>query len=179
MTWVVPEVHRLRAPLVAGERAALEGWLDYERQTLLAKCQGLTAAQLRMCEVPPSGICLHGLIRHMARVERLWFQQALARWDVQPLYVSPEHPSGDFEIDDDADAELDFATLKAETSVARDIAARYSLEDRLEESFINPCTESSAPTDLRWVYIHMIEEYARHNGHADLLRERIDGTVGD
>lgn len=179
MVWVLPQVQRVEPPLVAGERLALEAGLDYQRQTLLVKCAGLTADQLRQRAVPPSDLCLLGLIRHMARVERLWFQQALDRRDVDALYRSAAFPSGDFDCTDDADAEADFATLVAEIDTAREIAATHSLDDRLEDSFVNPRTGFSAPTDLRWVYIHMIEEYARHNGHADLLRERIDGAVGD
>ena len=173
--WRAPEVERVDPPLVADERRALEGWLDYHRQTLLFKCAGLTADQLRQCAVPPSNLSLLGLVRHMAKVERIWFQQRLDGRNVPRLYTTADSPDGDFDLVDDADAQADFATFAAEVAAAREVAAGHSLDD----TFRNPRIGLEANTDLRWVYIHMIEEYARHNGHADLLRERIDGTTGD
>lgn len=175
MTWTAPAVERVDPPLVAGERPALEAWLDYHRQTLLYKCAGLSVDQLRQRAVPPSNLSLLGLVRHMAKVERIWFQQRLDGRNVPRLYTTADSPGGDFDLVDDADPQADFTTFAAEVKAARAAAALHSLED----TFMNPRIGFEAATDLRWVYIHMIEEYARHNGHADLLRERIDGTTGD
>jgi hypothetical protein len=173
--WRAPEVERLDPPLIADERPALEAWLDYHRQTLLFKCAGLTAEQLRQRAVPPSSLSLLGLVRHMAKVERIWFQERMEGRDVPRLYSTAESPDGDFDHIDEADAPADFATFAAEVDASREVAAAHPLTD----TFRNPRIGFEANTDLRWVYIHMIEEYARHNGHADLLRERIDGATGD
>jgi len=175
VNWIAPNVERADPPLIAGERPALEAWLDYHRQTLLFKCAGLTAEQLRQRAVPPSNLSLLGLVRHLAKVERIWFQQRLDGRDVPRLYTTVESHDGDFDLIDEADAAADFATFATEVDAARQVAATHSLED----TFRNPRWDFEADTDLRWVYIHMIEEYARHNGHADLLRERIDGVTGD
>ncbi|MDX6395294.1 MAG: hypothetical protein QOJ73_6357 [Streptosporangiaceae bacterium] len=173
MTWTVPEVPRLDPPQVAGERESLETWLDYHRATLLHKCAGLTGDQLATRAVPPSSLSLLGLVRHMAEVELSWFRRRFAGHSQLPyLYCSDEVPDGDFDLAESSGAEADFATFVAECDLARQAAAGRSLD----ETF--PGREG-APIDLRWVYVHMIEEYARHNGHADLLRERIDGVTGD
>lgn len=174
MTWIAPEVPRTDPPQVAGERTALDAWLDYHRQTLLVKCQGLSGEQLAKRAVAPSTLSLLGLVRHMAEVERSWFR---TRFAGQPglgaLYCSEEFPDGDFDLIDAGAAEADYATFTAECELARQAAAGRSLD----ETFRHP--RSGDTFDLRWVYIHMIEEYARHNGHADILREQIDGVTGD
>ena len=173
MTWIAPEVERTEPPLTAGEREALEGRLEYHRATLLWKCQGLTGEQLAGRAVSPSPMSLLGLVRHMAEVERAWFQRRLAgNPGLALLYCSDEHPDGDFDFAEPGGAEADFATFARECGQARAIAAG------------RPLAETFASTrgdvmDLRWLYLHMIEEYARHNGHADLLRERVDGVTGD
>jgi uncharacterized damage-inducible protein DinB len=155
------------------ERATLNGWLDYHRATLAWKCQGLSDGQLRERAVRPSTMSLLGLVRHMAEVERAWFRRTLAGEDAGFLYCSdPDDPDGDFDNVDSADTAETFSTWAAECEHARDLtAAAASLDatgDRRGTRF-----------SLRWILSHMVEEYARHNGHADLLRERIDGTVGD
>jgi hypothetical protein len=110
----------------------------------------------------------------MAEVERSWFQRRVAGRDVDFLYCDPDsNPDGDFDDVDSADPEADFATYHAEVDVSRTVTAQRSLD----ETFFHP--RHRLDMDLRWVYTHMIEEYARHNGHADLLRERIDGVTGD
>jgi RimJ/RimL family protein N-acetyltransferase/uncharacterized damage-inducible protein DinB len=172
-TWTAPEIARADPPTVADERTALEGWLDYHRRTLLFKCAGLTAEQLTQRSVEPSSMSLLGLVRHMADVERAWFRRRFAKEQIDGLYWSEENLDGDFDDVDSADAEADFATFHSEVDAARAAAAGHSLD----ETFHHPRLEIDM--DLRWIYLHMIEEYARHNGHADLLRERIDGTVGD
>jgi len=172
MPWTAPQVTRQNTPYVAGERQMLEAWLDFHRQTLLAKCSGLTAGQLRQRAAPPSTLSLLGLVRHMAEVERGWFRRSVAGEDAGFLYSSEADPDGEFDHVDTADAEQDFATYLREIDLARQAAAGRELD----ETFFHP--RRRARLSVRWVYVHMLEEYARHNGHADLLRERIDGATG-
>ncbi len=163
---------RTDPPFVSPERAALEGWLDYHRATLLWKCDGLSPDQLVLRSADPSTMSLLGLVRHMAEVERGWFRQFLAGEDVPDLYG--EGPSDDdFDKTDPAKADDDFAIFRAEVEECRRVAARYDLDH------VTRHPRRDREMDLRWIYLHMIEEYARHNGHADLLRERIDGAIGD
>ncbi|MBO0805827.1 MAG: DinB family protein [Nocardiopsaceae bacterium] len=150
----------------------LEGWLDYHRQTLLGKCAGLTEDQLKESSAPPSNLTLLGLVRHMADVERAWFRRRLAGQDVPFLYIVDGDHNSNFSRVASADAESDFAVYAREVEAARKTAAGYGLD---ETFFYESLGESIS---VRWVYTHMIEEYARHNGHADLLRERIDGATG-
>jgi uncharacterized damage-inducible protein DinB len=173
-SWIAPEVTRVSEPVTGPERVMLDGWLDWHRMTLLTKAAGLTAEQLKIASAEPSNLTLLGLIRHMSEVERSWFREraggdATAAEDV---YCTEADPDGDFNGVADADAESDYAYFLAEVDRARKVAAGLPLE----HEFVSPRQHSMS---LRWVYIHMIEEYARHNGHADLLRERIDGVVGD
>jgi hypothetical protein len=173
VAWTAPEIVRADPPTVAGERQSLDSWLDYHRATLLYKCQGLTGDQLAERAVAPSSLSLLGLVRHMAEVERAWFRRRFAgRSELGYLYCSDEYPDGDFDFAEPGGAEADFATFTGECELSRQAAAGRSLDD----TFRHPRGES---IDLRWVYVHMIEEYARHNGHADILREQIDGVTGD
>ena len=174
MTWIAPEVDRADPPPVAGERESLDSWLDFHRATLLMKCQGLTGEQLARRAVPPSSLSLLGLVRHMAEVERAWFRRRFAgHAELDYLYCSDEFPDGDFDFAGAASAEADLAALTRECELARAAASGRSLDD----TFVHRLRGTTM--DLRWVYVHMIEEYARHNGHADLLREQIDGATGD
>ncbi len=174
MTWTAPQVARTDPPMVAGERDALEAWLDYHRATLLAKCQGLTGEQLARRAAAPSSLSLLGLVRHMAEVERWWFRrQSAGQSELGDLFCSEEYPDGEFDLTDASRAAADFATFTAECELAR----RSSTGRSLDETFPHP--RRGTPIDLRWVYVHMIEEYARHNGHADILREQIDGVTGE
>jgi len=172
MTWTAPQITRQSTLFVAGERQMLEVWLDFHRQTLLGKCSGLTAEQLRQRAAPPSTLSLLGLVRHMTDVERGWFRRRIAGEDVGFLYSSEADPDGEFDNVEYADAEQDFAAYPAEVELARRAAAGQELD----ETFYHERREVTM--SVRWVYLHMIEEYARHNGHADLLRERIDGAIG-
>ncbi|OIJ66936.1 DinB family protein [Streptomyces mangrovisoli] len=165
---------RTEPALNAGERAMLEGWLDYHRRTLAWKCEGLTDAQLRTASVPPSGLTLLGLVRHMAEVENGWFTHVLTGVD-EPVYATEEDPDADFHHTDADTWEEAHATWQAEIASARRNAAGLDL-DALSKTVSRRTGE---PFSLRWIYTHMIEEYARHNGHADLLREVIDGRTGD
>jgi uncharacterized damage-inducible protein DinB len=173
MTWTAPQITRVDPPDAGDERTQLEAWLDFHRQTLLTKCTGLTPEQLKLCSVEPSNLSLLGLVRHMAEVERAWFRRRFAGEQLDLLYSSDDKPDGDFDDVADADAERDFDVFTREVESARAAAAGHSLD----ETFVHP--RDQAVMDLRWVYLHMIEEYARHNGHADFLRERIDGATGD
>ena len=166
-------VERREAPVVGGEREMLEAWLDYHRATLEWKCEGLSVEQLRQRSVPPSNLSLLGLVRHMAEVERGWFRGILAGEDIESLY-SEEDRDGDFNAIADADPAEAFATWKAECGHAREVAKAFSLDDLGRRA-----EKQRGHFNLRWILIHMIEEYARHNGHADLLRETIDGATGD
>jgi len=171
MTWTAPEIARVNEPSVADERHMLEGWLEWHRQTLLHKCTGLTAEQLKQATVEPSTLTLLGLVRHMAEVERWWFRRHAAGQDIGDLYCTEASPDGDFDDLEGADAKEDFVTYLAECELARAAVTDLSLEHTFTHS-------RRGEVSLRWVYVHMIEEYARHNGHADLLRERIDGITG-
>jgi hypothetical protein len=165
-TW--PEPDRAATPRTPpDERTSLETWLDYHRATLLKKCAGLTAEQLAERSCPPSPLSLLGLVRHMTLVEG-WFHA----FDGQPrldLYCSDENPEGDFDLAQPDGADADLAAFHASADRSRAAMAGRSLDSLVP----------GEPVSLRWVYQHMIEEYARHNGHADLLRERIDGVTGD
>ncbi|WP_328461564.1 DinB family protein [Actinoplanes sp. NBC_00393] len=170
-TWTAPEAHRENEPMTGDERAMLQGWLDYHRQTLLGKCAGLTADQLKTASVEPSNLTLLGLVRHMTEVERAWFRQrAAGDAGLRDPYSSPDNRDGDFDDVPQADAEADFTAFLEELKLADAAVADLPLESEFEGR--------RGPISLRWVYLHMIEEYARHNGHADLLRERIDGATG-
>jgi hypothetical protein len=172
--WTAPEIIRAAPALVADERTSLEQWLDYHRATLLMKCASLTAEQLKLRPVLPSRLSLLGLVRHMVEVERWWFRMHAAGEDIGFVY-DPDAVGLDFEEVDDADAEADLATFESECSAARAAVAGRSLDDLVASRGDHPERER----DIRWIYVHMIEEYARHNGHADLVREAIDGVTGD
>jgi uncharacterized damage-inducible protein DinB len=150
----------------------LDGWLEYHRLTLAWKCEGLTDDQLRERSAPPSSMSLIGLVRHMADVERAWFRRRISGDRAPYRYWSDASPDGDFDEVDDADVPAAFAAWRQECERSREIAAAVpSLDDTFDVN--------GARFSLRWIVSHMVEEYARHNGHADLIRERIDGATGD
>ncbi|MET0741183.1 MAG: DinB family protein [Candidatus Nanopelagicales bacterium] len=157
-----------------GERDLLASYLDYHRATLATKCAGLTAEQLVQRSVEPSTLSMLGLVRHLAEVERSWFRFCLDGQPRAPLYYSDANPDGDFDDTAVATAAEDVATWRAECDESRRILATFeSLGDFSRGS------RGGGRVAVRWVLAHMIEEYARHNGHADLLRQRIDGAVGE
>jgi uncharacterized damage-inducible protein DinB len=166
-------IERPLPPLNADERTTLDGWLDFHRATLAMKCDGLDDEQAGVASVPPSGFTLIGLVQHMAEVERNWFRRVFGGEDAPPIYdpqADPSGPDGGFELVEGASLSDALATWRDEVALARDQCADRALADtgRFMEQDVS----------LRWIYVHMIEEYARHNGHADLLRERIDGSTG-
>lgn len=160
-------------PLQADARTTLESWLDFYRATLAMKCDGLTDEQLRATSVPPSPLTLLGLVRHMAEVERNWFRRVLVGEQVPPIYA-PEGdlsgPDGGFDLADGATFDTARTTWEGEIAHARSNCSTRTLDDT--SPFLG------GQVTLRWIYTHMIGEYARHAGHADLLRERIDGATG-
>jgi uncharacterized damage-inducible protein DinB len=160
VTWKAPDVERPGGPSTGPERPLLQAILDWHRATLLYKCAGLTGEQLAERTVPPSGLSLLGLVRHMTKVERTWFRQRFAG-----------EKSADFERTDPARAAADYARLTEEFKLADAAVAHASLDDEF--------THNGEVMSLRLIYLHMIEEYARHLGHADLLRERTDGATGE
>jgi uncharacterized damage-inducible protein DinB len=166
---------RADPPLITGERDALEAWLDYHRRTLLIKCAGLTEAQLKERAVPPSSLTLLGLVRHMTDVERWWFRIHATNQDMPSRYWSEDNLYGDFDDLDDPEAATVLAAFWEEVGIAKEAARGLDLDLVVPSHGDHPERER----DLRWIYLHMIEEYARHNGHADFLRERIDGATGD
>ncbi len=171
---IAPHVKRLAVARDADERTMLDGWLDYHRATLLLKCSGLSDQQLKSRSVAPSTLSLLGLVRHLADVERSWFRRRVAGeqgLDAGPIYYGPDRPDGDFDDVDDAHAAVMFAAYAREVERCRVAVAGLPLEHTFDDA--------GTTVSLRWVYLHMIEEYARHNGHADLLRERLDGATGD
>jgi uncharacterized damage-inducible protein DinB len=166
-------VERIEPPLVAQEREMLDAWLDFHRATLAVKCEGLADDHLRERAVPPSSLSLLGLVRHMGEVERSWFRRVLGGEQAPPRYYGDENPDGDFDDVAGAGVAEAFGYWRDECAHARErVAAAPSLD-------VTGTGRSGDRYSLRWIMVHMIEEYARHNGHADLLRERIDGAVGD
>jgi uncharacterized damage-inducible protein DinB len=167
----IDDPRRQEPPYLLGEREMLESWLDYHRTTLLLKCEGVDEAGLKSRPVRTSKLSLHGLVRHMAEVERSWFRRVLLRQpDAPSLWYDPAVEDSELVPLDDADWHTDLAAWQAECAASRETAAGHSLDDT--------GLRSGEPCSLRWIYNHMIEEYARHNGHADLIRELVDGSVG-
>jgi hypothetical protein len=164
-----PEDDRREPPAGADERTLLVGWLDFHRATLARKCAGLSDEQLRRCPVPPSTLSLLGLVRHLTEIERLYIRHGFAGEAISPLqYVSDEEPEGDFDLLDDVRGSLaaweeHVAAGRGVLAVAPDLDARGA----------------RSPETLRWVLTKVIQEYARHNGHADLLRQVLDGATGE
>jgi uncharacterized damage-inducible protein DinB len=155
------------------ERATLIEFLRSQRLTLQLKCAGLDPAQLARRSVEPSTMSLLGLVRHLAEVERKWFRKRFAGQDVPNRYQSEAEPDGDFD-----GAVADQAVVDEAWDAWRDevaFAEQFTRETDL--SFVGQ-DGAGNPISLRELLVHMIEEYARHNGHADLLRERIDGRIG-
>lgn len=165
---------RENAPTLGDERATLVEYLRYQRLTLELKCSGLGAADLARRSVEPSTMSLLGLVRHMAEVERNWFRNRMARLGAPPLFRSDDDADGDFDgaLPDAEVVSQAWELWRAEMAFADQyVAEAPTLEVTGVDSW-------GKPVSLREVLVHMIEEYARHNGHADLLRERIDGRIG-
>jgi uncharacterized damage-inducible protein DinB len=171
MTWVAPPPPPFGGSLVAGERTLLEGFLDWQRAVLAGKCTGLTGAELAEAACPPSTLSLLGLVRHLTDVELEWFHRRWHGRTVEYHYRRPDAKDAAFDEIDPALAERDYARLIAQWQSSREAVAANALDDAFEDDL-------RGPMSLRAVYLHLIQEYARHNGHADLLRQRIDGETG-
>jgi uncharacterized damage-inducible protein DinB len=169
--WRAPAVTVPNEPFVADERAMLEGFLDRYRVTLLERCSGLTAEQLALRAAPPPTLSLLGLVWHVTDVERTWFRRRFLGQDLPPVYFRPDRPDAAFEELDPGQAPAAIDALMREWDLCRNDLRGASLDDTL-------VSERWGEMSLRWVYLHMLGEYAQHNGHADLLRERIDGRTG-
>lgn len=170
MTWTAPGIARTAEPFTGDERAMLDGFLEWQRATLLHVCAGLTGEQLALRAVPPSRLSLLGLVRHVADVERTWVRRRFRGEALDSLYARPDRPDAAFEDLDPARAEADVAALAREWELCRRAVAGAPLD----ATFLSARWGAMS---LRWVYLHLIREYAVHNGHAELLRERIDGTT--
>jgi uncharacterized damage-inducible protein DinB len=171
---------RTEAPLRADEVTALRGFLDYQRDTFRWKCAGLTQQQLTQAH-PPSTMTLGGMMKHLALNEVGWFGQTLAG--------TPDPPPFDA-VDWDADPDWEWHTAAADSpeqlrALYEDCVRRAdaSIDDALARDGLDTQSVGQSSDDgafsLRWILLHLIEEYARHNGHADLLREAIDGRTGE
>jgi uncharacterized damage-inducible protein DinB/ketosteroid isomerase-like protein len=162
---------RTPPPTVGDDRELLCAHLDWHRATTEHKCSGVPVEALSRRTVAPSGLSLHGLVRHLAAVERWWFRMQFAGEDLPPLYYTDDAPDSDFD-DLDGDPAEAFSTWRAECERSRQIVAAASLDDT--------CIRRSTGErmSLRAILLHVLTEYARHNGQADLLRERIDGATG-
>ena len=169
-----PELPTDEAPQ-ADERTTLQFFLDYQRAVLARKADGLTDEQARMAACPPSDLTILGLVRHMTDVERNWFQRSLQARELPPRYYGAAHPDGDedgdFHPPPDATLADALAAYWEEIEASNAAAAADSL-DEVER-------RDRGTYSLRWILVHMIEEYARHLGHADLLRQAVDGATGD
>ncbi|WP_327339894.1 DinB family protein [Streptomyces sp. NBC_01324] len=180
MTWTAPHLTRttpdglqLNAPGTADERTMLAGWLQWHRETLLVKCAGLGPQELARTTAGPSGLSLLGLVRHLAEIERWWFRRSFAGEPLGEVFTGPADGDEGLQGVDPARAEHDYAAYLAEVAAAGAAVAGRDLD----ETFVT--AHGGRTCSLRWVYLAMIQEYARHNGHADLLRERTDGETGD
>lgn len=168
MTWLAPQPPGdPPSPDVGDIRPILQGYLDHHRLTLLRLCAGLTAGQLTLRSTPPSTLSLLGLVRHMTKVERTWLRIRAAGQDIDPLF-----PDSDEDFDDlePSGAEQALTELSTQWAACDEAVAALPLEHCIDVR--------GQPVSLASVYIHLVEEWARHNGHADLIRQAIDGTTG-
>ena len=161
---------RLRPTYERDERRMLEGWLEFHRATLMVKCDGLRDDQRKARPIASSLLSLHGLVRHLSDAERNWFCRILLRRELPPLRTYRSVGGSPMPPPDDADWDRDVAIWREQCAASRDAAAGLTLDSagRWRDKDVT----------LRSIYCHMIQEYARHNGHADLIRELLDGVTG-
>jgi uncharacterized damage-inducible protein DinB len=162
------------AAAVADERTTLEAFLDYYRAAMVAKVRGLSQEDASR-RLVPSATTLAGLIKHLIRVEVSWFQHRLAQIpseELPALRWIDDELDGDFKVASNETMESLIADYEAQCEQSRQTAARFQLDNVVPHPYIGKVS-------MRWIYVHMIEETARHAGHADILREQIDGTTGD
>jgi uncharacterized damage-inducible protein DinB len=172
---------RVDPPLIADEAATLRAFLDYHRETFRWKCRGLSQAQLAQ-SLAPSDMTLGGMMKHLAVVETSWFEETFAGGSLMPPFDT---------VDWDADRDWEWRTAAddspEELFAIFDEACRRT-DAVLDEAMAGPgldgqsvkkSRQEQSAFSLRWIVVHMIEEYARHNGHADLIRQSIDGQTGE
>ena len=167
---IMGDQDRRTRPQTGAEKELLEAFLDFQRDTLLWKISGLSDEQLRKVWTP-TGMSLLGLVKHLAYVERNWFQNQFLTRSL-PVAWSTENPDGDFRIEPHESSESIIAFYRQEVAESKRIAAEASSLDAIAQ-------HPSRPHSLRRIMIHMIEETARHNGHADIMRELTDGQTGE
>jgi len=169
MTWTATAPELVDGPMTGPDRAILEGYLAWQRATLLNVCAGLTGEQLAARPLSTSTLSLLGLVRHLAKVERIWLRQRVAGEDVPALFGGAGDET-DFRDLDAARAGDELDNLRAEWLLADQSVRTVPFSHEIEVK--------GDVMSLRMVYVHLIGEYARHNGHADLLRESLDGVTG-
>lgn len=174
-TWTAPEVEDTRAdlPMTTDERETLESWVEMYRETVPLKVAGLTGEQLCRRSVPPSTLSLLGVVRHLTEVERYWYTDVVRGEDSPDIYSHEGSPEGDLDDATPESAEADLATYAVEVEQARRHAAEVT---DLAAPVLG--RRHGRPVSLRWIHVHVVEEYARHLGHMDLLREAVDGRTG-
>lgn len=175
----VDEHGRTDPPLTGDELSTLRGFLDFHRHTLAWKLDGLTADQLSTA-YPPSTMTLGGMLKHLAHVESRWFGEVLDGSDpVEPWASAPWSDDVDWDWNSAVDDDPHEVRSLWESAVARSDALLVAAPDGLDTVAVRPHRSTGEPISLRWIVVHMVEEYCRHNGHADLLREAIDGATGE
>jgi uncharacterized damage-inducible protein DinB len=167
------EIGRVDPVRRGGELELLGQYLDYHRATLQMKCAGLDEEQLKRRSLPTTGLTLLGLVRHLTEVERGWFVRTLAGQPAPPRYYGPDNPDGDFDSLDSHPVEEVWRRYHAAVAEARAVLGSFTTADDVARR------DAPDQPNVRWVLLHLLEEYARHNGHADLLRQAVDGEVGE
>ncbi|UQN28198.1 DinB family protein [Brachybacterium kimchii] len=160
-------------PMLAGERETLDHWVDFYRETLLLKIDGLDAAQLCERPLPPSTLSPIGILRHLTEVQAYWLREVTLDEELPDYYCTQASPDGDFDDIDPATALADVERYRREIETTRAAAASSADLDGPVRGL-----RRGEHLNLRWILTHLIEEYARHLGHLDLVREAIDGRVG-
>ena len=172
MSWTAPSVERAFTPDEGDEATLLNAFLEFHRETLLWKCSGLAGEQLAQRPISTTVMSLLGLLRHLTDVERQWLRIVGDGEEVDSLYWGKPGRDSDFDDVTAANAERDYQAYVTEIDRCR------ALQDKdLDAIIVNP--QDGGRFTFRWILIHLIEEYARHNGHADLIREAIDGATGE
>jgi hypothetical protein len=162
-------VERAPEPADAGERELMLGWLAFHRDALAAKCAGLTDEQLALAAAAPSDLSLLGLVRHLTEMERVYGVWALGGGDLKLVYCTDDEPDADI---------IGLTAAQATGSLDRWHQERAGTDELLDTAALD-APGAGNKRSTRWNLIKLIQEYARHNGHADLLRQRIDGATGE
>jgi len=168
------EINRIDTPVVGTNEEMLLSFIEFHRATLVSKCAGLTTEQAKLRSVAPSSMSLLGLVRHMTDVEKMWFIARFQGGEPTGLFRTSEDPDAAFNDLSGPDLDESLALFLDACARSREIVAETSSFDQLA---VAP-RRGDQYVSMRWILFHLIEEYARHNGHADLLREAIDGSTG-